>query len=78
MPASAELVAALRAQGAAAVVSGAGPAVLVFSASRSDAAAVEQNVTQLTRRRGEGLGSWQVLTPDVDTDGALDISTALP
>jgi homoserine kinase len=77
MPATAALVAALRAEGAAAVVSGAGPAVLVLTASASDAAAVGQNVTHLTRTRGERLGRWQVLTPDVDGDGALDVPAAL-
>jgi homoserine kinase len=77
MPASAELVAALRARGAAAVVSGAGPAVLVLTASESDAASVEQNVTQLTRTHGARVGQWQVLRPDVDSDGALDISASL-
>jgi homoserine kinase len=75
MPATAELVAALRADGAAAVVSGAGPAVLVLCPSRADAAAVVQSVTHLTKNRTEQLGSWDVLTPDVDRDGALGVST---
>jgi homoserine kinase len=76
MPATAELVAALRAQGAAAVVSGAGPAVLVLCPSRSDAVAVAATVTDITLRAHKRLGSWQVLTPDVDGDGASELSRA--
>jgi homoserine kinase len=78
MPATAELVAELRARRHAAVVSGAGPAILVLCPSRSEAAAVARIVTQVTRRRSELLGSWEVLTPDVDSAGAHDLSTPQP
>jgi homoserine kinase len=78
MPATAELVAALRADAAAAVVSGAGPAVLVLCPSGADATAVAQRVRQLTHRRDRRLGIWEVSTPDVDTSGALDLSVAAP
>jgi homoserine kinase len=78
MPATAELVAELRARRHAAVVSGAGPAVLVLCPSRSEAAAVARIVTEVTQRRSELLGSWDVLTPDVDSAGAQDVSTLQP
>ncbi len=65
MPATAELVAALRSAGAAAVVSGAGPSVLVLCRSASDAAVVGEFAA------GFGAGTWQVLTPDVDSAGAV-------
>ena len=58
MPASSELVASLRAQGYAAVISGAGPTVLVFA----EAAQVET----LTALVPDG---WQVLVPGIDTAG---------
>jgi homoserine kinase len=64
--------------GAAAVVSGAGPAVLVLCPSASDADAVAESVTHITQERREQLGEWQVLIPDVDTDGATDLSTPRP
>jgi homoserine kinase len=78
MPATAELVAELRAHGAPAVVSGAGPAVLVLCPSRSDATVLAQRVRQLTHRRERRLGAWQVLTPSVDSDGAFDLSPRRP
>ena len=74
MPGTAELIAALRADGAAAVVSGAGPAVLVLCPSLTDAQAVAAAVRGLVQRRGGQLGSWEVLTMDVDNDGALDLA----
>jgi homoserine kinase len=74
MPATAELVASLRAEGAAAVVSGAGPGVLVLCGSPAEAAQVARRVTELTRLHGERLGPWQVLTSDVDSLGATDLS----
>jgi homoserine kinase len=60
MPASLDLVAALRADGVAAVVSGAGPTVLAFCDATADAAA-------LLARCPEG---WSRHLLDVDTGGA--------
>ncbi len=65
MPATAELVAALRAEGAPAVVSGAGPSVLVLCPSRTEAEGVTATVARLAGR------GWRVLTPDVDSAGAV-------
>jgi homoserine kinase len=78
MPETAELVAWLRAHGAAAVVSGAGPAVLILCPSHSDADGVAKTVTQLTRNLRERVGFWQLSTPEVDTDGALVLSAPRP
>lgn len=63
MPATAELVATLRAQGVAAVVSGAGPTVLAL-VTRAQRAAL------LVERAG-----WQVLALDVAVAGAAVVTT---
>ncbi len=65
MPATAALVAALRAEGAPAVVSGAGPSVLVLCPSPTEAADVAATVARVA------AGRWRVLTPDVDGAGAV-------
>jgi homoserine kinase len=62
MPATADLIARLRAAGAAAVVSGAGPSVLVLAAEGGEAA---EGVLESARRPG-----WRVLRPGVDLAGA--------
>ena len=59
MRASADLVAALRQQGYAAVISGAGPTVLCFAASQEQADAVTGLVPD----------GWQVLMPGIDIAG---------
>lgn len=59
MRASAELVVSLRAQGHAAVISGAGPTVLAFAAS-------QQQAETLTDLVPDG---WRVLVPGIDTAG---------
>ncbi len=61
MPASAELVRALRAEGLAAVISGAGPTVLTLCRSAAE----------IARARAVGRGDWRVLTPAVDRIGAV-------
>lgn len=65
MPATAELIARLREAGIAAVVSGAGPAVLALTVSgrRPDA----EDVGQIANHAGP---PWQVLPLEVDTEGA--------
>lgn len=70
MPATAGLVAALRSAGAAAVVSGAGPAVLVLCGSAADAAGIAAQVGDLQERRRDDLGPWRVLMPAMDMLGA--------
>jgi homoserine kinase len=69
MPSTAELVRRLRAEGAAAVVSGAGPSALVLCASRADADGVVALVETWASTGTSGSG-WRVLTPDVDHRGA--------
>lgn len=59
MRTSADLVASLRAQGHAAVISGAGPTVLAFAAS-------QQQAETLTDLVPDG---WRVLVPGIDTAG---------
>jgi homoserine kinase len=67
MPQTALLVSAIRAQGGAAVVSGAGPSVLVLGIGDAPAAAVTVALA------GEALRgqNWTVHRPEVDTVGAL-------
>lgn len=65
MPASAALLRALRAAGAAAVVSGAGPSILVLGTGSGPVDAVRQEVA-----RGSGGERWQVLEPAVALRGA--------
>lgn len=62
MPTTAVLVEQLRSTGLAAVVSGAGPSVLVLGATSDD---VERRV------RSAADETWQVLAPGVDGDGAV-------
>jgi homoserine kinase len=71
MPATADLVARLRAAGAAAVVSGAGPSALVLCASTAEA----QDVAALVGRL-PGAGGWQVSVRDVDSTGATVVTTS--
>jgi homoserine kinase len=66
MPASAELVRALRAEGLAATVSGAGPTVLVLA----DAGQVGE-VARVTSGLVGGLPGWTVQPVDVDARGAV-------
>jgi homoserine kinase len=66
MPLTAELLHAVRARGAAAVVSGAGPSVLVLGAGDSPLAAVRQALAG-----GQVQGAWQVLPLPVDTAGTV-------
>jgi homoserine kinase len=72
MPATAEVVAGLRARGHAAVVSGAGPAVLVLCGSPEEAAAASREARELVREPEAACpeGGWAVLTPEVDRTGA--------
>jgi homoserine kinase len=64
MPQTTAMIAALRARGAPAVVSGAGPSVLVLCSSPEQAEEVANGVT------GSMGGHWTALTPGVDTTGA--------
>ncbi|MEE1620857.1 homoserine kinase [Zafaria sp. Z1313] len=67
MPDSARLIAALRAEGAAAVVSGAGPTVLAFADGPGDAERIGGLIAAATA--GSAV-RWRVLMPGVDRDGA--------
>jgi homoserine kinase len=69
MPATAELIAELRAAGIAAVVSGAGPSVLALPTAGASATAV----VGLVARSGRAAG-WQALPLQVDRDGAQVIA----
>lgn len=67
MPESAALVTALRAEGHAAVVSGAGPTVLVLAPSAAVADEAASRARALTAGSGSG---WRVLVPGVAGEGA--------
>ncbi len=65
MAASSELLRALRAEGFAATVSGAGPTVLVLTPGHA-VAALDETLDGLV----DGVAGWHVLRPGVDLDGA--------
>jgi homoserine kinase len=65
MPATAELISRLRDAGIAAVVSGAGPAVLALTV-----AGQRPSAEDVVRIAGEPVAAWRVLPLRVDTDGA--------
>jgi homoserine kinase len=67
MPGTATLLRAVRAAGGAAVVSGAGPSLLVLGLDDAPAAAVGAALAAC----GPEVGPWQVLTPSIDTEGAV-------
>jgi len=67
MPHTAALLRAVRAAGGAAVVSGAGPSLLVLGSGDAAAAAVGVGLAAC----GGEIGAWRVLTPNIDTQGAV-------
>jgi homoserine kinase len=73
MPATTALVERLRADGIAAVVSGAGPSVLALLAHGVEVATVTSAVADIT---AAGDASWEVLPVRVDSDGAEVVSPA--
>ncbi|WP_307038094.1 homoserine kinase [Arthrobacter sp. B3I4] len=66
---SADLIAALRGAGHAAVVSGAGPTVLVLAASEREAADVAEFIGAFTAANTPDV-AWRVMALTVDTEGA--------
>ncbi|MEV7604740.1 homoserine kinase [Paenarthrobacter sp. NPDC089322] len=66
---SADLIAALRNAGYAAVVSGAGPTVMVLANGESEAAAVVEHINAFTAANTPDVG-WRVMTLAVDVEGA--------
>ena len=68
MSESLALVDALRARGVAAVVSGAGPAVLVLARSTGVGATDADDAVRAVF--GGAMGGWQVIRPGLDGDGA--------
>lgn len=71
MPQTAALLAAVRAQGVAAVVSGAGPSLLALGAGEVPLAAVRAALAQMSGAGGDGVGEWLVLPLPVDTVGTV-------
>ncbi|MCL1869390.1 MAG: homoserine kinase [Promicromonosporaceae bacterium] len=65
MAASSELLRALRAEGHAATISGAGPTVLVLSPAEQ-VPALDATLAGLV----DGVAGWRALRPGIDTDGA--------
>lgn len=66
---SADLIAALRSAGYAAVVSGAGPTVMVLANGEREAAAVEDFISAFTATNTPDVG-WRVMSLAVDVEGA--------
>jgi homoserine kinase len=81
MPGTEALLLAVRARGEAAVVSGAGPSVLVLGTGDGPARAVESALSDVAhevlpdglpdRAAGTVAGAWRVIRPGVDTVGAF-------
>jgi homoserine kinase len=69
MPPSARLMAALRARGLPAMISGAGPTVLVLAGDRDQAQETEQALAELAAPGADSV-SWRVLRLRVDGQGA--------
>ncbi|OFI39765.1 homoserine kinase [Arthrobacter sp. SW1] len=69
MQPSAALIAALRADGHAAVVSGAGPTVLALANGEEEAALVAARISAFAEGNTPGV-SWRVMTLAVDVEGA--------
>jgi homoserine kinase len=67
MPDTHRLLGAVRAEEAAAVVSGAGPSLLVLGVDDQAATAVGAALAAC----GPRIGAWRVLTPEIDTSGAI-------
>jgi homoserine kinase len=76
MEPSALLIRSLRAEGHAAVVSGAGPTVLALAAGAAEADEVQSAVERITQGdpagspEGRGSTVWRVLRLAVDSEGA--------
>ena len=71
MPPSARLMTALRERGLPAMISGAGPTVLVLAAGQAQAAETEEALSELvTDPEGAGAVAWRVLRLRVDGRGA--------
>jgi homoserine kinase len=66
---SASLMRALRAEGFAAVISGAGPTVMTLAVGEEQAAAVISAVERIVGSTDDGI-DWRVLRLNVDTEGA--------
>ena len=71
MPQTAGLLAAVRARGVAAVVSGAGPSLLVLGEGDAPLSAVRDALAQTPDGVGRGVGEWLVLSLPVDTTGTV-------
>jgi homoserine kinase len=67
MPQTVALLRAIRARGGAAVVSGAGPSLLVLGIADAPARAVGAGLAEC----GSQIGAWRVLTPSIDTQGTV-------
>jgi homoserine kinase len=66
---SANLISSLRSAGFAAVVSGAGPTVMVLANGEAEAAAVTEHINGFTAANTPGV-AWRVMTLAVDVEGA--------
>jgi homoserine kinase len=66
MAASTELLRALRAEGVAATISGAGPTVLALT-TPEQTRVLDAVLAELV----DGVAGWRALRPGVDTEGAL-------
>ncbi|MGP0222873.1 MULTISPECIES: homoserine kinase [unclassified Paenarthrobacter] len=66
---SADLIASLRTAGHAAVVSGAGPTVMVLANGQGEAAEIVQKIEAFTASNTPDVG-WRVMTLAVDVEGA--------